>query len=60
MRDHSGEPLPLAIAGQGVRTDSVTAFGERPCGTGGLGRIVGHDVLSILLNLIGAAEKYGA
>jgi len=60
VRDHSGDPLPLAIAGQGVRTDSVTAFGERPCGTGGLGRIVGHDVLSILLNLIGAAEKYGA
>lgn len=60
VRDHSGDPLPLAIAGQGVRTDAVAAFGERPCATGGLGRIVGHDLLSVLMNLIGAAEKYGA
>src|SRR3954464_4628291 len=35
---HSGDPVPLLVAGPGVRADDVTAFGELPCSKG----VVGH------------------
>jgi len=60
VRDHSGDPLPIAIAGHGVRPDEVRAFGERPCGAGNLGRIRGRDIMPILTNLIEIQEKFGA
>jgi len=58
--DHSGDPVPLILLGPGVRPDATTTFGERPCATGGAGRLRGLDLLPILLNLAGWAEKYGA
>ena len=60
VRDHSGDPLPIAIAGHGVRPDEVRAFGERPCAPGNLGRIRGRDIMPILTNLIEIQEKFGA
>ncbi|QLG63436.1 alkaline phosphatase family protein [Halorarum salinum] len=44
---HSGEPVPLTVAAESVRTDDVTATGERPAARGGLGRIRGRDFLRI-------------
>lgn len=58
--DHSGDPLPIVIAGPGVRTDAVTAFGERPCAHGGLHRISGGDLMNILTNLMVVQAKFGA
>jgi len=60
VRDHSGDPVPAVFFGPGVRTDAVTLYGERPAATGGAGHLRGRDVLPILLNLAGWAEKYGA
>jgi len=60
VRDHSGDPVPIAIIGPGVRTDDVTAFGERPCAHGGLHRIRGSDLMNILTNLMAVQEKFGA
>jgi len=60
VRDHSGDPVPVIFGGPGVRTDAVTSYGERPAVAGGVGRIRGRDVLQILLNLSGRAEKFGA
>ena len=57
--DHSGEPVPVSIAGPNIRTDSVKEFDERTCARGGLGRIKGIDLMPILLNLLGKAEKAG-
>jgi len=31
VKNHSGDPVPLVIAGGGVRTDDVEAIGERQC-----------------------------
>ncbi|MGB9134519.1 MAG: 2,3-bisphosphoglycerate-independent phosphoglycerate mutase [Candidatus Bathyarchaeia archaeon] len=59
-KEHSGEPVPLAITGPNVRTDDVEEFGERTCAKGGLGRILGRDLMPILLNLLGKAEKAGS
>ncbi len=59
-RDHTGEPVPVALWGPDVRADQVTAFGERTCAIGGLGRLRGLDLLPVLTSYIGAAKKFGA
>jgi 2,3-bisphosphoglycerate-independent phosphoglycerate mutase len=47
---HSGDPVPLLVAGPGVSADSVTSFGERDCAGGILGRLRGPDLMPVLLN----------
>lgn len=47
---HSGDAVPFLVAGPGVRADRVTRFGELPCAEGILGRLVGSDVMPVLLN----------
>ena len=59
-KEHSGEPVPVAIKGPSVRTDDVKEFGERACCKGGLGRIRGRDLMPILMNFLGKAEKAGS
>ncbi|MDD1667027.1 MAG: phosphoglycerate mutase, partial [Methanomicrobiales archaeon] len=60
IRDHSADPVPLAIHGDGVRVDRVTRFTEASCAEGGLHRIPGSALLPVLLDLVNRAEKYGA
>lgn len=45
---HSGEPVPLTVTGETVRTDAVEHAGERPAAAGGLGRLRGRDLLRLL------------
>ncbi len=59
-REHSGEPVPVAITGPNVRVDDVTEFGERTCAKGGLGRILGRELMPIVLNFLGKAEHAGS
>jgi 2,3-bisphosphoglycerate-independent phosphoglycerate mutase len=47
---HSGDPVPLVVAGPGVRADGVTSFGERDCAAGILGHLRGPDLMPVLLN----------
>jgi 2,3-bisphosphoglycerate-independent phosphoglycerate mutase len=47
---HSGDPVPLLVAGPGVRADSVTSFGELDCAAGILGQLRGPDLMPLLLN----------
>jgi len=58
--DHTGDTVPIAIRGPNVRPDSVRTFGERAVVGGGLCRIRGSDLMSILTNLMGVQEKFGA
>ena len=58
--DHVGDPVPLAIAGPEVRTDSVQAYSERTCARGGLGRIRGLDIMPIIMNYLGKMNLYGS
>ncbi len=60
VRDHSGDPVPVVICGEGVRKDDVKSFNELTCYKGGLCRIRGLDLVPILLDLAGVAKKYGA
>jgi 2,3-bisphosphoglycerate-independent phosphoglycerate mutase len=47
---HSGDPVPLVLAGPGVRADVVTSFGELECAAGILGQLRGSDLMPVLLN----------
>ncbi|MBS3782457.1 MAG: 2,3-bisphosphoglycerate-independent phosphoglycerate mutase [Candidatus Thermoplasmatota archaeon] len=60
VMEHSGDPLPLTIWGEDVRTDDVDEFNERACSNGGINRISGGDLLNILKDLADLTEKFGA
>ena len=60
LKDHSGDPVPVVIFGEGVRIDDVQRFDELSAAKGGLGRILGRDLIPILIDLAGRSEKYGA
>jgi 2,3-bisphosphoglycerate-independent phosphoglycerate mutase len=60
IRDHSADPVPLLIHGEGVRVDSVKRFDEISCAQGGLHRLQGLSLMPIILDLINKAHKYGA
>jgi 2,3-bisphosphoglycerate-independent phosphoglycerate mutase len=47
---HSGDPVPLVVAGPGVRADDVGSFGELECSRGILGHVRGPDLMPLLLN----------
>ena len=47
---HSGDPVPLLVAGPGVRGDAIRSFGELDCAHGMLGQLRGPDLMPVLLN----------
>ncbi len=60
VRDHSADPVPLVIRGDGVRTDAVSTFDEIACAQGGLNRIPGSALMPVICDLINRTKKYGA
>jgi 2,3-bisphosphoglycerate-independent phosphoglycerate mutase len=60
VKDHSADPVPVVICGEGVRADDVFRFDEISCAKGGLNRIQGTSLLPIALDLINQSRKYGA
>jgi 2,3-bisphosphoglycerate-independent phosphoglycerate mutase len=60
VRDHSADPVPLVIRGEGVRTDTVVCFDELSCTGGGLLRLSGSALMPVICDLINRAKKYGA
>lgn len=60
FKDHSGDPVPLAVYGPEVRVDEVKEFNERAVARGSLGRIKGVDLMNILTSYLGTSEKFGA
>lgn len=60
VRDHSADPVPLAISGGGARFDGVKEFDEISSSSGALGRIRGMDLMPILLGVADRARKFGS
>lgn len=60
LRQHTADPVPVVIKGEGVRTDDINAFSERECMKGRLGHLRGQNLMPILIDLMGLAELYGA
>ena len=60
VEDHSGDAVPVAFFGYGVRPDDVERYGERPCGKGIMGHLRGMEIMQVLTNMMGRGEKFGA
>ena len=60
VRDHSADPVPVAISGGGSRVDGVREFDEISAATGALGRIRGMDLMPTMLGMADRARKFGA
>lgn len=60
VKDHSADPVPLTVLGEGVRVDHVVNFDERSVARGALGRLRGQDLMPILLDAANRTEKFGA
>jgi len=60
MKAHSADPVPVMFNGRSVRVDKVAAFNERACTAGGLGYIVGLDLMPQVQNLLGKLHLVGA
>jgi len=60
IKDHSADPVPVLIRGEGVRVDDVMRFDEYACAKGGLNRITGAALMPTALDLINKAHKFGA
>jgi 2,3-bisphosphoglycerate-independent phosphoglycerate mutase len=59
LKAHSGHEVPILVY-RGERRDSVKKFDEINCANGGLGHIRGKDVIPLILNITGKAQKYGS
>lgn len=60
IKEHSADPVPLILHGDGVRTDDVSAYDEISCAKGAMCRICGGSLMPIMLDLIDKTHKYGA
>jgi 2,3-bisphosphoglycerate-independent phosphoglycerate mutase len=49
---HTADPVPIVVAGSGVRSDGVDSFGERAAAEGSIGSIRGIDILPRLAALL--------
>ncbi len=56
---HSGEPVPLAICGAGVRHDTVHHFDEICAAQGALGCVRGQEFMYLILNYLDRAKLAG-
>jgi len=59
IREHTGEPVPLALYGPDVVQDDVAKFSELTCWRGALGRLRGIDIMPTLASYLGLSEKFG-
>ena len=60
IKEHSADPVPLILHGDGVRVDTVEKYDEISCAAGGMCRICGGQLMAILLDLVDKTHKYGA
>jgi 2,3-bisphosphoglycerate-independent phosphoglycerate mutase len=60
LKAHSWHPNPFMIVAGTARVDDVTAFGERSCAHGGLGRFRALSAMPLMLAHALKLEKYGA
>ena len=60
LKAHSADPVPIMFCGNGILSDDVKEFGERPFSHGSLGFIEGKDVMQLVLNILGRLPLIGA
>ncbi|RLG50135.1 MAG: hypothetical protein DRO00_09210 [Thermoproteota archaeon] len=56
---HSGDPVPLMISGKGIPKDDAGRFDELRCIRGGIGTVLGKDLMRLVLNYSNRASEHG-
>jgi 2,3-bisphosphoglycerate-independent phosphoglycerate mutase len=56
---HSGEPVPIAMVGKGMRRDAVRLFNEVDCAGGSLGFVQGGNLMYLVLNALDRIKLSG-
>ena len=60
LKAHTADPVPILFCSHHVRVDTVSVFSESAFANGGLGRMVGADVMPEILNIMGKLHLVGA
>ena len=60
LKNHSADPVCVAMHGRGVRIDDVKSFDEVSCSAGLLNGMRGIELVPVIRGLMGRAEKFGA
>lgn len=60
LKAHSADPVPIMFCSEHVRIDEVKEFNERAFVNGGLGRMVGADIMPAVMNVMGRLHLIGA
>jgi len=58
-KHHTADPVPILFWHADVRPDRATRLCESECMTGGLGQIVGLDIMNLVLDYLGNATMFG-
>lgn len=60
MKAHAADPVPIMFHGNNVRVDQVAAFGETACAQGGMGFMLGREIMPQVMNYLGKLHLEGA
>ena len=60
LHAHTADPVPVLFCAPTVRIDDVTEFNERAFVKGGMGRMVGADIMPEVMNIMGKLHLIGA
>lgn len=60
LKAHSADPVPIMFCTEHVRVDDVKAFNERAFVKGGMGRMIGSDIMPEVMNIMGKLHLIGA
>lgn len=56
---HTGETVPIVMAGKYVRRDKVVNFDEVSCASGGLSLVRGKELMYLILNFLDRGKLWG-
>ena len=56
---HSADPVPILFWHADVRSDKATRLCESECMNGGLGHMLGLDIMPLVLDYLGKSEMFG-
>lgn len=60
VRDHTSDPVPVALYAPGILADGIPRLTEREARRGSLGRLRGVELFGVLMDYSGRVEKFGA
>ncbi len=60
LHAHTADPVPVLFCAPTLRIDDVTEFSERAFVKGGMGRMVGEDIMPEVMNIMGKLHLIGA